>query len=116
MLFEEYEALASDTAVYPERGGVGGLIYASLGLAGEQGEVAEKVKKLLRDGTGLTQEGSYTEEFVKALTKELGDVLWYVAAVAHEIGVDLNEVATTNARKLRDRKDRNVLSGSGDNR
>lgn len=112
----DYEEAAAKTAIYPNRGHVGGLLYAALGLCGESGEVAEKVKKLLRDGTGLGPDGNYTPEFREACVKEVGDVLWYVTALAHELGVSLSEVAEKNTAKLRDRAARNVLSGSGDNR
>lgn len=78
-----------------------------LGLAGEAGEVCEKWKKHLRDGRELN---------VADLKKELGDVLWYVALVAHDNGVDLADVAVTNINKLADRYQRGVLLGSGDNR
>ncbi len=113
--FEEYEQEAAKTAIYPGAGSVPGLTYAALGLSGESGEVAEKVKKLLRDGNGVS-DGKYTPDFVKALEKELGDVLWYLAAISREVGTSLASVADGNLRKLRDRAERQVLSGSGDNR
>jgi len=80
-----------------------------LGLAGESGEVAEKIKKMLRD--------DIPEEAVReSLVKELGDVLWYVANLAHDLSITLDEVAHANVSKLLDRSERGVLQGSGDNR
>lgn len=103
MTFEEYQAEAKKTAIYPEQHRI---IYPALGLAGEAGEVAEKVKKWIRDGN-LDPE---------AVKKELGDVLWYVAAVATDLGLTLDDVAMANVEKLRSRQARQKISGSGDNR
>lgn len=103
MEFNEYQALAQQTAIYPK--GLG-LYYTALGLAGEAGEVANKVKKLLRDGQ-LDKE---------ALVSELGDVLWYLASLATELEVELDEVARKNLDKLMDRRNRQALGGAGDNR
>ena len=83
------------------------LVENSLGLVGEAGEVAEKVKKVIRDNGNLNQ---------AELVKELGDVLFYVAALANHIDSDLETVAVNNLAKLHDRKKRNKLQGSGDNR
>ena len=82
------------------------LVENTLGLAGEAGEVAEKVKKLMRDSQFSKEE----------VVKELGDVLFYVTALANHIGSNLQTVADTNIKKLHDRKDRNKIKGSGDNR
>ncbi len=82
------------------------LVENTLGLAGEAGEVAEKVKKLMRDSQFSKEE----------VVKELGDVLFYVTALANHIGSNLQTVANTNIKKLHDRKDRNKIKGSGDNR
>lgn len=82
-----------------------------LGLAGESGEILEKFKKILRDKAGVV-----TEEDKSEIIKELGDVLWYVNAVAHLLGSDLDHVATANIEKLASRQLRNQLHGSGDNR
>jgi len=109
MTFEEYQKLSRETAVYPDIGK--NFTYPTLGLAGESGEVAEKVKKILRDNGGVID-----EERRKELTKELGDVLWYLSQIASEIGVPLEEVASLNIEKLRSRYDRNKIKGSGDNR
>jgi|TARA_B100000902_G_scaffold213734_1_gene203266 NTP pyrophosphatase (non-canonical NTP hydrolase) len=104
--FNEYQELARSTAIYPAEYG---LVYTALGLAGESGEVAEKVKKLIRDG-------DESGNFENALASELGDVLWYLSNLASEIGMTLEEIATINTQKLQDRKSRGVLQGSGDDR
>jgi NTP pyrophosphatase (non-canonical NTP hydrolase) len=109
--FDSYQSAARSTAVYPNSGSWGGLAYASLGLAGEAGEVANKVKKVLRD-----EDGKLSDERRAELADELGDVLWYVAAVAEELGAYLSDVAEVNVEKLRSRKERGVLKGSGDTR
>jgi NTP pyrophosphatase (non-canonical NTP hydrolase) len=109
MLISEYQELSRRTATYPGAGG--NIVYPTLGLAGEAGEVAEKVKKLLRDDDGVM-----SRERREALAGELGDVLWYVAQVATEAGLDLEEIAQGNLDKLLSRQRRGVLSGSGDSR
>lgn len=105
--FDDYQERAAQTAFY-DVDVLPGLAYTTLGLAGEAGEVAEKVKKLYRDG------GS--PEGFEDLVKELGDVLWYLAMVAEELDVDLSEVAEVNLAKLADRQARDALPGSGDAR
>ena len=82
-----------------------------LGLAGEAGETADKIKKVLRD-----KDGVFSEEDKREVVKELGDVLWYVASIARYLNVPLAEVAKTNLEKLEGRRDRNLLHGEGDNR
>jgi NTP pyrophosphatase (non-canonical NTP hydrolase) len=109
MLISQYQELSRRTATYPGAGD--NIVYPTLGLAGEAGEVAEKVKKLLRDDGGVL-----SDERRAALAAELGDVLWYVAQVATEAGLDLEEVAQGNLDKLLSRQRRGVLSGSGDAR
>jgi NTP pyrophosphatase (non-canonical NTP hydrolase) len=109
MLISEYQELSRRTATYPGAGD--NIVYPTLGLAGEAGEVAEKVKKLLRDDDGVM-----SRERRGALAGELGDVLWYVAQVATEAGLDLEEIAQGNLDKLLSRQRRGVLSGSGDSR
>ncbi len=109
MTFEEYQKQARTTAIYPNLGN--NFIYPTLGLVGEAGEVAEKIKKVLRDG-----EGKITEEKKNELNKELGDVLWYLANLSVELGLSLEEVALNNLEKLKSRQERNQLHGSGDNR
>ena len=105
----DYQRASRATAVYPGAGE--NLIYPALGLCGEAGEVAEKVKKLLRDDGGVL-----TDERREALAGELGDVLWYVAQVATEARLDLGEIAAANLAKLRSRQERQMLHGSGDRR
>lgn len=108
MQLDEYQVAIQEFAIYPEAntGSTTELSYLALGLGGESGEVLEKTKKLIRDG-----------EFKKEdVAKELGDVLWYLARYTNAIGYTLNEVAEMNINKLTSRKERNVLSGSGDNR
>jgi NTP pyrophosphatase (non-canonical NTP hydrolase) len=109
MLISEYQELSRRTATYPGAGD--NIVYPTLGLAGEAGEVAEKVKKLLRDDGGVM-----SDDRREALAGELGDVLWYVAQVATEAGLDLEEIAQGNLDKLLSRQQRGVLSGSGDSR
>ncbi|MFM9110328.1 MAG: nucleoside triphosphate pyrophosphohydrolase family protein [Prochlorococcaceae cyanobacterium] len=104
-----YQSRSRATARYPEVGR--NPIYPTLGLCGEAGEVADKVKKVLRDG-----DGRFDEAVQAALKLELGDVLWYVAQLASELGLDLAEVAEANLDKLASRAARNVISGSGDHR
>ena len=106
--FYEYQQKARDTAIYPDDIG---LFYTTLGLVGEAGEIAEKVKKLMRD-----DDKEFDEEFQENLAHELGDVLWYLANLSHEIGYSLEDIATMNLRKLASRADRGKLQGDGDNR
>jgi len=108
-MFGEYSELAWTTAIYPKAGT--DLSYPALGLAGEAGEVAEKVKKIIRD-----KNGRMTKQDREAIAKELGDVLWYVNALCRTIGVSLPEVAVRNIEKLFSRKDRGELHGEGDDR
>ena len=102
MNFNEYQKIARSTAIYPKEYKV---IYPALGLCGEAGEVAEKVKKNIRDGKSLDGVGL-----------ELGDVLWYISALADDLGVTLEEIAQANVDKLSSRMKRNKINGSGDNR
>ena len=109
MNFTEYQNLALATAIYPKKYET---IYPALGLCGEAGEVAEKIKKSIRDGLHNWPD----EQFKEELTKELGDVLWYISALASDLDISLNAVAENNLQKLASRKKRNVIGGSGDNR
>ena len=106
--FFEYEKEAAKTAVYPGSGELTGLMYTALGLAGEAGEFADQVKKVLRDDDGVP-----TEVRKDKLKKELGDVMWYMARCCAELGFSLEEVAYHNVKKLADRKERGVLQGDG---
>ena len=101
--FKSYQDMASETAVYKTEHAV---IYPALGLAAEAGEVANKVKKILRDG-------NFNRE---AISDEVGDCLWYIAALCRDLNVDMKELAKNNLRKLHDRKLRGVIQGSGDKR
>lgn len=109
MTFKEYHEFAQKTAIYPNRGH--NFVYPALGLSGEAGEVAEKIKKILRDKNSTMDKDSATE-----VVKELGDVLWYISAMAYELGVDMEDVAKANMEKLQSRRDRNMIHGDGDNR
>ena len=119
LTFTEYQKGAMSTAIYPichvmtkeEVLQRIGFTYPALGLAGEAGELAEKFKKIIRDN-----EGMINDDKQKELAKELGDVLWYVAALCTELGLNMEEVAAANLAKLASRKDRGVIQGSGDNR
>ena len=101
--FKSYQDMASDTAVYKAEHAV---IYPALGLAAEAGEVANKVKKILRDG-------KFDRE---AIADEVGDCLWYIAALCRDLNVEMAEIAQNNLDKLNDRKERGTLQGSGDKR
>ena len=106
MDIDEYQKAAKKTAIYPTDIA---LSYTTLGLAGEAGEIANKVKKIIRDKKNL-------EDIQHDLKDELGDVLWYCAMFADAIGCNLSEVAQSNLAKLLDRKERGVIRGEGDNR
>ncbi len=109
MTFEEYQRESQKTAKYP----VVGLpfVYPALGLAGETGEVLEKVKKIFRDNNSTITEEQKTE-----IAKEMGDVLWYLAQLATTLGVSLEDVARMNMEKILSRFERDKLHGDGDNR
>lgn len=108
MNINEYQNKAIETAIYGKGNKV---IYPTLGLSGEAGEVAEKVKKVLRD-----KQGVFSDEIKAELAKEIGDVLWYCAALSRDLGFELETICQMNIDKLNSRKARNVISGSGDNR
>lgn len=107
--FDKYQKFTNSTAVYPKIGK--NFVYPVIGLVGEAGEVAEKVKKLFRD-----DKGKVTEEKKIEIAKELGDVAWYIAQISTEFGLKFSDVINMNVEKLKSRKERNVLHGSGDNR
>ncbi len=109
MNFSEYQEQSKKTAKYPNIGS--NFVYPTLGLAGESGEVAEKIKKIIRDQGGVINDAARAD-----VQKELGDVLWYVAQLATELGLSLEDIALGNIQKLQDRMQRNVLGGSGDHR
>ena len=108
MELSEYQALSRRTAEYPR---AAWLAYPALGLAGEAGEVAEHAKKAIRDDGGEVSDARRA-----AMAKELGDVLWYVAQLASELGLDLDQLAQANLEKLLSRQRRGMVSGSGDDR
>lgn len=108
MKVNEYQAAALTTAVYPEDKRI---IYPALGMCGEAGEVADKVKKVIRDNAQ-----NFTADKKLEIAKEIGDVLWYCAVLSHDLGFTLEEVAQMNIDKLQSRKERGMLGGSGDNR
>lgn len=108
MTFDHYSEQAAKTAVFKEEYK---LTYPALGLTGEAGEVAEKVKKILRDKNGYLSDSDRQE-----IAKELGDVLWYVAALSNTIGIPMGEIAQMNIDKLASRQQRGVINGNGDNR
>ena len=103
MTLSSYQKVAASTAIYPTQHAI---TYPALGLAGEAGEVANKVKKIIRDGK-LDK---------SALGAEIGDCLWYIAALCRDLNLDLGEIAKANLEKLQDRKARGTLKGSGDKR
>ncbi|MBI4059378.1 nucleoside triphosphate pyrophosphohydrolase family protein [Candidatus Microgenomates bacterium] len=109
MTFKDYQQKSRKTAFYP--GCNDNFVYPTLGLAGESGEVAEKIKKVLRDKNGVID-----RETKEEIVKELGDVLWYLSQITTEIGASLESVAAENLKKLASRKERGKIRGSGDNR
>jgi len=108
MKFSEYEEVIKATAIYPS---THKILYPALGMAGEAGEVANKVKKLIRDG-----DYRLSQEWREQLAAEIGDVLWYCAALAKDINMPLAQIAASNREKLLSRKERGTLKGSGDKR
>jgi NTP pyrophosphatase (non-canonical NTP hydrolase) len=108
MTFKEYQNFCKTTAIY--RAEVS-LLYPALGLTGEAGEVANKVKKLVRDGPE-----KLPADWKELIAAEIGDVLWYCSALASDLGIPLNTIAKQNIEKLQSRLERGVISGSGDKR
>ena len=111
MTFNNFQTNASRTAFYPRYLANDGLYYTTLGLVGEAGEIANKVKKIMRDNGGKLTKVAKADIF-----DELGDVLWYCASIADELGVNLEDVAENNIIKLADRLKRGKIKGSGDKR
>ncbi|MEP6895503.1 MAG: nucleoside triphosphate pyrophosphohydrolase family protein [Chloroflexota bacterium] len=109
MNFNDYQTKSRMTAKYPAIGRA--VIYPTLGLVNEAGEVAGKIKKVFRD-----KDGEINEETKSALKAELGDVLWYLAQVATELDLTLDDIAEYNIAKLMDRLERGKIQGDGDNR
>lgn len=104
----QYQRMALETAIYPDDYKV---VYPALGLAGEAGEVADKIKKVIRDKGGYFSPADCEE-----IALEIGDVLWYCAVLADRLGYRLDTIGRMNYRKLRSRQQRGMLGGSGDNR
>lgn len=117
MNLKEYQTIIDKTAVYPKEIG---LAYCAMGLTGEAGEVADKIKKLYRDqeidAVSADQYADIIQANKNSISKELGDVLWYVTAMANELGLSLEEIMEANYNKLIKRRETNTLHGSGDNR
>lgn len=111
MDFSDYSVSAARTATYPKRGEFVGLLYTVLGLAGEAGELANKVKKIMRDNNFTIDKDTR-----EGLLEELGDILWYADRTAVELNSTLSEVAVRNNEKLMSRLKRGTLNGSGDYR
>ena len=111
MDLNEYQKGAQETATYMRPDQFMAITYCTMGLSGEAGEVANKVKKIYRDEQGIC-----TKERLEAIAMELGDCLWYIAMCALECGYTLEEIAQMNYAKLHSRQERGVISGSGDNR
>lgn len=130
--WDDYQKIIKETGFYPDYGN--NMWYPALGLTGESGEVAEKIKKFYRDGVLKTvgMQNAYDmsdseagkaevmriaeDEFKRVLSRELGDVLWYLTAIANEKGIRLEDIARGNYQKLMERRRTNTLAGSGDDR
>ena len=108
LTFDDYQKEAKKTAIYPKSVGV---MYPALGLTGEAGEVANKVKKIVRDGYANSP-----ADWREQVSHELGAVLWYCAALASALGLSLGRIAKENVNKLSGRQQRGTLGGSGDSR
>jgi len=109
MNFDEYQRKATETAVFPKVRE--SYVYPTLGLVGETGEFVEKIKKVFRDKNGKISEKDKNE-----MSKELGDILWYLSQVAKELNLSFEKIAEQNIKKLHSRKVRGKLHGNGDNR
>lgn len=108
MDFKQYQEKSKKTAIYPKDKAI---YYLPLGLIGESGEIADKIKKIIRD-----KEGKITKNTKKEVSQELGDVLWYLSQLASEFDLSLDKIAQNNLSKLNSRKDRKKIKGSGDDR
>lgn len=110
MTFDDYQKQALTTAITNPDPLMDKTIWA-MGISGEAGEVLEKWKKIVAYKDGVISDDDKAE-----LIKELGDVVWYVAVMAHSLGISFDEVMERNVQKLADRQQRNILKGAGDNR
>lgn len=111
MDFQEYQKLASRTATFDGKQLEHQLMYVTLGIAGESGEIAEKVKKIVRNDNG-----EVSDEKRESLKGEIGDVLWYLSQLSRVLGFQLEDAARANIEKLTDRAARGVIKSTGDNR
>ena len=109
MTFDEYQKQSTSTANYSDF--IPPWVYLALGLAGESGEVVEKIKKLVRNNGGKMTDADKQE-----IKKELGDVLWYMSQLCEQLDLSFDDVAQANIAKLQDRKARGVIKSAGDNR
>lgn len=128
MDIDDYAATTLKTAIYPGSGtgSRDAVEYTVIGMAGESGEALEMIKKLKRGDFGPELlpsqslhgegQGSYAEEFIGPLRKELGDVVWYWARACQELGFEPSDILCDNLNKLKDRQERDVIQGSGNNR
>ncbi len=103
-----YQQVAKSTAIYPREQAI---IYPTLGLTGEAGEVANKVKKIIRDGSNKND-----EKLVSEIKAEIGDCLWYIAVLADDFNIKLSDIASANIEKLANRQKKGTIHGSGDTR
>ncbi len=111
MTFDEYQKQAAATLTISENGELNLIAYLTLGLVGESGEIAEKVKKIIRN-----EKNDFSKLDREDIKKELGDVLWYLSTLARSLDINFNDVAETNLTKIADRKARGVINSTGDNR
>ena len=122
MDFDSYQKFTLSTAIYPGAGtgSPEAVVYCALGIAGEAGEIHEKLKRLVRGSSsrpgGFQALATLSEEDRLALAKEAGDVFWYLSRLIDELGLSLSEVIASNVEKLSSRRDRGVLRGTGDDR
>lgn len=114
MTFNEYQKKSRKTALYTniDKEVIGShILYPTLGLAGETGEFVEKIKKIIRNKNGV-----FDEEDKESLKGELGDILWYIAQLATDLGLELDDIAKSNLDKVLSRLERNAINSEGDNR
>ena len=111
MDFNEYEEKASDTAIFNDRSLEYKLMFLGLGVTGEAGEIAEKIKKIMRNDNGIV-----SDEKREGIKKEIGDVLWYLSQLSRTLGFSFEEAAQGNIAKIMDRKVRDAIKSEGDDR
>lgn len=111
MELDEYQKLASRTANFSGIPGEHPIMYCCLGLAGEMGELIEKVKKVMRNDAGIV-----SDEAREGIKREMGDVMWYLSQMARLMDISFDDVGATNIKKVYDRAERGVISSHGDNR